>query len=101
MKKVFISVGMTGRSNDEVERDLEKAKKEIKEYFTDDVETVDNWSAIAPENANPRWYLAEAINKLGDCDYVYFMYGWENYKGCKVEHYVAELYGMHIIHGTV
>ena len=95
--KVFISVGMSGRKDHEVEADLERARKKIKEKYGDDVEIVDNWNVKGPDNCERLWYLSEAIKKLGECDACYFVKGWVNYNGCCIENWVCCLYNIKII----
>lgn len=43
------------------------------------------------------WYLGKEIMILSQADAVYFMNGWEDSNGCKVEHKVAEEYGIKIL----
>jgi hypothetical protein len=98
MKRVFISVGMSGRTDEDVERDIRRACRDIKErYPFEEVELVDNWSAVGPENAGRLWYLGEAIKKLGTCDVCYFVDGWKKHKGCVAEYEICKLYGIDII----
>jgi hypothetical protein len=35
---------------------------------------------------------------MSECTTVYFAKGWENARGCKIEHEVALQYGMEIIY---
>ena len=97
MKKVFISVGMRCRKEIDVRLDIDRANHTIYEMFGRDVETLDNWSCVGPDNAGRLWYLGEAIKKLGDCDACYFVKGWQKHKGCKAEYEICKLYGIEII----
>jgi hypothetical protein len=97
MKKVFISVGMRGRCDADVVRDLNRAKHIIYTMFGTDIEIVDNWSCEGPEDAGRLWYLGEAIKKLGDCDACYFTKGWQKHKGCVAEMEICRLYGIEMI----
>lgn len=92
MKKVFISVGMHGRDAHEVEQDLVRAKLNIKKLYGDDVEFIDNWSTVGPDNCNRLWYLGEAIKKLGGCEICYFVKGWRKHKGCVAEYEICKIY---------
>ena len=40
--------------------------------------------------------LAHSIQCLADADIVYFAEGWENARGCKIEHEIAKQYGIEI-----
>lgn len=93
MTKVFISLGMSGRLKDDVEKDLEKAKANIHNWLGDSVEIVDNWDCVPPEGFSTSYCLGEAIKKLGDCDCCYFVDGWKNSRGCLMEHEYCTLYG--------
>lgn len=42
-------------------------------------------------------YLAKSIEAMSKCDVVYFCKGWANARGCKIEHKIAEEYGLIII----
>ena len=46
----------------------------------------------------PIYYLAKALEKMSHCHIVYFAKGWENARGCKIEHEVALQYGLSIIY---
>lgn len=99
--KIFISVGMTGRREEEVRADIIRAQEYVKEHFPfrciDGVEFVDNYDCQAPEDASPLWCLGEAIKKLGECDACCFVDGWINYHGCCVEYEVCKTYGIYVI----
>ena len=97
MKKVFVSVGMSGREDRDVARDIYDAYWEIYGMFDGDVKIFDNWGCVGPSDAGRLWYLGEAIKKLGDCDACYFCKDWRKYKGCRIEREVCELYGIEII----
>ncbi len=44
------------------------------------------------------WYLGKSIMAMADVEAVYFLKGWENARGCKIEHEVAKQYGIKIFH---
>ena len=98
MNKVFISVGMSGRSDEEVIIDLDRAVGKIMDLFgEDEVKCISNFGDIGPEDANRLWYLGHAIQRLGLCNICYFTKGWQNYKGCKAEYEICKLYGIEIL----
>lgn len=51
----------------------------------------------APPCVNSLWYLGKSIEFLSKADYAYFAKGWENYRGCRIEHECAVQYGIKII----
>lgn len=91
--KIFVSVGMHGRSMDDVLKDIAEAGLKAKE-FNEHSEIVHNYNCPPmPENTSSKtYYLGEAIKLLGECDACVFAKGWEEYAGCVVEHHVCELY---------
>ena len=40
--------------------------------------------------------LAKSIEMIGKVDGLVFMKGWENARGCQIEHHVAQSYGKFI-----
>lgn len=97
MKKVFISVGMTGRAEIEVRNDIKRASENIRKLYGKEVEIVHNYDCVAPEGAERLWYLGEAIKQLGDCDVCYFVRNWMLSDGCLVERYICGLYSINTI----
>ena len=102
--KVFISVGMHGRDNNDVNADLKRARENIYKYYKlhydldeNNIEIIDNYSCKAPSNASRLWYLGEAIKKLGECKLCYFVKGWEKHKGCVIEMEICNLYEIIVI----
>ena len=45
----------------------------------------------------PLCFLAKSLENMSLCDAVYFVKGWENARGCKIERAVAEAYGVTIL----
>lgn len=96
MKIVMISQPMKGRSNEEIIAEREPVVKELLEKG---YETIDTVFADSPEEAQsaPVWYLSKSIEAMSKVDAMYFMEGWEEARGCKLEHQIAEAYGIEII----
>ena len=46
----------------------------------------------------PVHFIAESLKSMSLCHAVYFCKGWENARGCKIEHEVAQAYGVDIIY---
>ena len=44
----------------------------------------------------PVVYLAKSIEKLAEADIAVFTPGWEKARGCRIEHQIAEEYGISI-----
>lgn len=46
----------------------------------------------------PMYYLAKSLEKMALCNAVIFAKGWENARGCQIEHEVALQYGLDILY---
>lgn len=93
--KVMISQPMNRIPDSEVRR----IQKELKEKFAKcGIEVVDSFLTEEPDSEirNPRlFYLGRTIQRfLSDVDAVYFVDGWQNAKGCRVERKICEEYGI-------
>lgn len=93
--KVYIS---------QVMRDLserERIKNIVRSRLTSpDVEFIDSYLLdYNPDKGNiPLKYLAKSIDLLADADLVAFGKGWEEERGCIIEHMCAVKYGIKIIY---
>lgn len=92
---IFISVPMNNRSDDEVWQDIRAAMDAIPKIFP----KVELWmyhtlNTPGPKNAGRLYYLGTSVQALDVADAVYFCPGWKDAKGCLVEHYICELYGI-------
>ena len=105
MKKIMISQPMAGLTEFQIietrNKFLEFAKKEgleaVNTYFNDEWYSKESMSKRGVVNI-PMNFLAKSIEMMSLCDKVYFAKGWENARGCKIEHEVAIAYGMEIIY---
>jgi hypothetical protein len=95
MKKVFISMPMNGKTDEEIINEFKATKKRVLDIFGG-CEVIDSvFSNFDLENnANtPIHYLGRSIELLADADIVYFVKGWEMARGCLIEYQVAKTYG--------
>ena len=97
MKKIFISQPMKGKTNDEILATREKAIETVINMFEEDVNVIDSFFYNTPHDAKPLWLLGRALELLSTADVAYFAKGWEQYRGCKIEHTCATEYGIDII----
>lgn len=97
MKKLFISQPMRGKTNEEILQVRNEAIVIAHNITNDDIEVIDSFFEDAPVDAKPLWFLGKSIEMLSNADYVYFAEGWQNARGCIVEHYCAKEYGLTII----
>lgn len=95
MKKLFISQPMRGKSDEEILMEREKAIKAAEELVGEPVEVIDSFFRNAPADAKPLWFLGKSLELLAGADVAYFAPGWEETRGCKIEHTCAVEYGMY------
>lgn len=104
-KKVMLSQPMNGKTNEEIVETKERAIKTLEEkgyevintYFADEYYNEENIKARGFKNT-PIYFLSKSLGSMAMCDAMYFCKGWENAKGCRVEHEVAKEYGMEIMY---
>ena len=101
MKKIFLSLPMSGRTDEEIRTQIEemKAKFLLKNpfgkgeiIFVDNLENDIDPSSCIDVKTEPLLYLGEAIRKLAYCDGVYFGKGWSKARGCLIEMEVCVKY---------
>ena len=46
----------------------------------------------------PLCFLAKSLENMSLCHAAYFCKGWENARGCRIEHEAAKAYGLEIIY---
>ena len=105
MNKIMISQRMNGLTHEQIvetrNRFLEYAKKEnlevVNTYFQDEWYSNESMSSRGVVQI-PMCFLAKSIENMSLCHKAYFAKGWENARGCKIEHEVALQYGMEIIY---
>ena len=105
LKKAMLSQPMAGKSNEEIIVTREKAIKVLKEKGFEIVNTLftDEWYSkekMAERGVVqiPLCFLAKSLENMSLCHAAYFCKGWENARGCKIEHEAAKAYGLEIIY---
>ena len=89
----MISQPMMGKSDEEISKERILAVKKIEEMFSDSDVTVP-YTLFDFGDKPPLFYLAKSLEVMSQCDGVYFMKGWENARGCRIEREAAEKYGI-------
>ena len=98
-KKLFISQPMKDKSNEVIKQERDHAIETVKSIIGEDIEVLDTFYDDMPENTKPLEYLARSINDLAKADIAYFVNGWQDYRGCKIEYMCATQYGIKVIDG--
>lgn len=101
--KAMISQPMGGKTDAEITETREKAIAVLKAKGYEIVNTLftDGWySEEEMEDRGvvqiPLCFLAKSLEKMSLCHAVYFCKGWENARGCRIEHEAAKSYGLEI-----
>lgn len=105
IRKAMISQPMAGKTDEEIVATREKAMAALqaKGYFVVNTLFTDEW--YSKENMEkrgvvqvPLCFLAKSLENMSLCHAAYFCKGWENARGCRIEHEAAKAYGLEIIY---
>lgn len=104
-KVAMISQPMNGRTEEEIEEVRKRAVEALCEmgyvvvntFFSDDWSDKDAMEKRGVKSA-PIAFLGRSVTAMSQCDAVYFCHGWENTRGCVIEHDVAQTYGLEILY---
>ena len=105
VKKAMLSQPMVGKTDDEIREAREKAITALEKEGCEIVNTLftDEWySKESMEERGvvqiPLCFLAKSLENMSKCHVAYFCKGWENARGCRIEHDAAVAYGLEIIY---
>lgn len=96
MKKLFVSVPMKGRTEEEIKASIQKMKKIAEIYEGEEMELIDSYIDEEPkENCNRGvWFLAKSIDMLAEADVFIGIRECYNWNGCCIESETARKYGI-------
>ena len=97
MKKLFISQPMKGKTDEEILEERQTAIKSAEKMVGEPVEVIDSFFQNAPADAKPLWFLGKSLELLAGADIAYFVKGWQDARGCKIENTCAIEYGIPVI----
>ena len=99
---------MNGLTDEEIEKTRNKAIKHLERLGYKVVNTPftgewysDSFMSFMKERSVVNiqlCFLGKSIEKMSHCDVAYFCDGWEDARRCRIEHEVAEAYGLNIIY---
>ena len=103
--KAMISQPMANKTEQEITETREHAKNVLESLgyefvntrFTDEWYSSESMKERGVENI-PLCFLAKSLENMSKCHVAYFCKGWEKARGCKLEHDVAQAYGVKIIY---
>lgn len=96
MKKLFISQPMRGKTDEEILAVRSQVKRDVEKFLGEKVAVLNSFFCgvqCDPEGMRAPWCLGESIKLLAKADVAYFAEGWEEARGCRIEHECAEEYG--------
>lgn len=105
MKKAMLSQPMAGKTEQEIIETRERAIAALKAqgyeivntFFTDDWYSDDAMRERGVVNI-PLCFLAKSLENMSLCYAAYFCKGWEQARGCRIEHDAAKAYGLTILY---
>lgn len=105
MMKAMLSQPMAGKTEEEIKETRDRAIQVLREKGYEIVNTLftDEWySKESMEERGvvqiPLCFLAKSLESMSLCHAVYFCKGWENTRGCRIEHDAAVAYGLDVIY---
>ena len=104
-KKAMLSQPMNGFTEEQIIETRNRAVEYLTANGYEVVNTLftdERYSKEAMEGRGvrqiPVCFLAKSLENMSLCDTVFFVKGWEDARGCKIEHEVAKQYGLEIIY---
>lgn len=105
VKKAMLSQPMAGKTEAEIVATRDAAIKALEEKGYDIVNTLftDEWYNDEQMKARgvvqiSLCFLAKSLENMSLCHAAYFCKGWENTRGCKIEHDAAVAYGLEVLY---
>ena len=105
MHKAMLSQPMSGKTQEEIVETRERAIRALQDRGYKVVNTLftDGWYSKEYMEARgvvqiPLCFLAKSLENMSLCHAAYFCRGWEQARGCRIEHEAAKSYGLEIIY---
>lgn len=97
-KKAMISQPMNGLSEEEILTVREKITKKLESMGYEVVNNYFEDFLNSTVKNPPVYFLGKSLQKMSECDAVYFGGDFNKARGCRIEHAVAMEYGLEIIY---
>lgn len=97
MKKLFISQPMKGKTDEIIKKERQQAICEAEQMLGEPAVVIDSFFEGAPADAKPLWFLGKSLELLAQADIAYFAEGWQDARGCRIEHACAQEYGIPVV----
>ena len=105
MQKAMLSQPMAGKNETEIIETRNRAIEVLKREGYEIINTLftDEWYSNEAMKERgvvqiPLCFLAKSLENMSLCHAAYFYKGWENARGCRIEHDAAKAYGLKIIY---
>lgn len=100
MKKLFVSVPMKGRTEEEIKASIQKMKKIAEVYEGEELELIDSYvEDDPPKNVHsPVWYLGKSLEKLSEADIFIGIEDDYDWSSCYIERMTANRYDIKAYH---
>lgn len=101
--RLFVSQPMRGKTDEEIERERAELIETAKDMYAGRgmVEVIDSFfkgGLAIPDGAQaPLYHLGKSLELLATADAAIFGEGWEEARGCRIEHECADEYGITMI----
>ena len=103
-KKAMLSQPMAGRTEQEIVAVRNRAIAELERRGYEVVNTLftDEWYSKEKMEERgvvqiPLCFLAKSLENMSLCHAAFFCLGWQNARGCRIEHDAAVAYGLEVI----
>ena len=103
-KKAMLSQPMAGKTEEEIVKTRERAIEALTEAGYEVINTLftDEWYSKEKMKERgvvqiPLCFLAKSLENMSLCHAAYFCKGWEDARGCRIEHDAAVAYGLEVI----
>lgn len=105
MLKAMLSQPMADKTHEEIVETRERAIHVLQERGYEIVNTLFTDECYGKEAMEargvvqiPLCFLAKSLENMSLCHAAYFCKGWEQARGCRIEHEAAKAYGLKIIY---
>lgn len=97
MKKLFVSLPMRDRTEENIRKSIDRMHKTAEIIFGEELEVIPSYiEDHPPKNSNEAvWYLGKSIQLMAEADYFIGTYSYihgEYYSGCETEMRIADNY---------
>ncbi|MBQ2635376.1 MAG: DUF4406 domain-containing protein [Methanobrevibacter sp.] len=96
--KIMISRPMKGKTKEDIDKDTNEMANLLFDYYGDD--NIEIMASIVENHIKKSELecLSESIFFMSQSDILAMGFGWENSRGCKLEHEIAKAYNLPVVY---